>query len=102
MLSARDAESAVLARCAAAASGTLELADDRREAHVFRVAAMVMRPRFPLQSARLMQASERYFAQHPGDVLETAEVIRKGWLSSLPRLRSMLSRQLQHGTDATA
>jgi len=96
-MTARDEESLMLRRCADAAGGMVEQAADRREAHVFRVAAMVMRPRFPVQSARLMQASERWFAQNPGVVLETAEVVRQGWLSSLPRLRDMLSRSLSRG-----
>lgn len=55
---------------------------------------MVVRPRFPQESARLMCASENYFSQHPQDKLHAAEVVRSGWVTNLPRLRSLLSLQL--------
>lgn len=85
----------MLIRCTAA--GELRVAGGRQESHVFRVAAMVMRPRFPAHAARLMQAANAWFAGHPGEILEADEVMRQGWLSSLPRLRDMLSRRLQQG-----
>jgi hypothetical protein len=73
-------------------------AQDEVEANVFRVAAMVVQSRFPVASTHLMQASELYFAAHPGDRLPPADVVRKGWLVSLPRLRDMLSRELQQAS----
>ena len=69
-------------------------AQDQREANVFRLAAMIVRSRFPQESASLMQASERYFALHPEERLPSEDVVRRGWVLSLPRLRDMLSRQL--------
>lgn len=95
-MAARDAESALLARCSAVVRESEPSAHDQREANVFRLAAMVIRSRFPSESTRLMQASERYFASHPNDVLPPADVVRKGWIVSLPRLRDMLSQRL-HG-----
>ncbi|MDR2013046.1 MAG: hypothetical protein LBQ20_08400 [Rhodanobacter sp.] len=94
-MNARDAESALLARCAAVAYENAQAAQDQREASVFRLAAMVVRSRFPYESGHLMQASERYFARHPSERLAPVEVVRNGWVSSLPRLRDMLSRQLR-------
>jgi len=38
-----------------------------------------------------------YFASHPNERLPSAEVVRRGWVIGLPRLRDMLSRQLQWG-----
>ncbi|TDM09652.1 MAG: hypothetical protein C4K60_10585 [Ideonella sp. MAG2] len=93
-MSARDAESAMLARCAVVARQASQSAQDQREANVFRLAAMVVRSRFPGESQRLMQASERYFASYPHDRLAPADVVRKGWVLSLPRLRDMLSHKL--------
>lgn len=95
-MTARDAESALLARCAAVAREAAPLAQNQREANVFRLAAMVVQPRFPGESRSLMRASEQYFAAHPSEKLAPADVVRKGWVLSLPRLRAGLDRQL-HG-----
>lgn len=93
-MTARDAESALLARCSVVAREAAQSALDQREANVFRLAAMVVRSRFPRESMCLMQASDQYFASHPDEKLAPAEVVRKGWVSSLPRLRDMLSHRL--------
>jgi len=95
-MNARDLESALLARCAAVAREAGRPAQDQREANVFRLAAMVLQSRFPRESGSMMRASESYFAAHPDERLAAAEVVRKGWVSNLPRLRDMLSRRL-HG-----
>jgi hypothetical protein len=93
-MTARDAESALLARCTAVAQEVALSAQDQREANVFRLAAMVVQSRFPSESMCLMQASERYFDSHPNEKLAPADVVRKGWVLSLPRLRDMLSHRL--------
>jgi len=95
-MTSRDVERALLNRCAAAAKGELADATDQREANVFRLASMVLRPRMPIEAARLMTASECYFRQHPTDLLASAEVVRNGWVLSVPRLRDMLTMQLHH------
>jgi hypothetical protein len=94
MMMARDAESALLSRCFVVAREAAQLAQGPCEANVFRLAAMVIRSRFPVESMCLMQSSERYFALHPTEKLAPADVIRKGWVLSLPRLRDMLSHRL--------
>lgn len=93
-MTAREAEDNMLARCAAVAHGASAAAHDQREASVFRVAAMVVQSRFPSESASLMQAGEDYFSRHPNDRLPAADVVRNGWVFSLPRLRDMLSLKL--------
>lgn len=93
-MAAREAESALLNRCSVVAREPAQSAQDQREANVFRLAAMVIRSRFPGEAMWLMQASERYFAVHPNEKLAPAEVVRKGWVLSLPRLRDMLSHRL--------
>lgn len=93
-MTARDNESALLARCSSVARELAQSAQDQREANVFRLAAMVVQSRFPGESKCLMRASEQYFAAHPDERLAPAEVVRKGWISSLPRLRDMLSHRL--------
>jgi hypothetical protein len=86
----------MLARCSAVARDAAQSAQDQREANVFRLAAMVVQSGFPGESKCLMQASERYFTLHPSERLASADVVRNGWVSSLPRLRDMLSHRL-HG-----
>lgn len=93
-MNARDVESALLARCAAVARDVAQSARDQREANVFRLAAMVVQSRLPDESRNLMRASEQYFAAHPDDKVAAEDVVRCGWVQSLPRLRDMLSRQL--------
>jgi hypothetical protein len=93
-MTAREVESALLTRCVAAVREAAQSAQDQREANVFRLAAMVIQSRFPRESLRLMQASERYFDAHPNDRMASADVVRKGWVLSLPRLRDMLIHRL--------
>ncbi len=93
-MTAREVEAALLTRCTVAAQEVAPKAQDQREANVFQLAAMVVRSRFPRESTRLMLASEQYFATHPGERLATSDVVRKGWVQSLPRLRHMLSQHL--------
>lgn len=93
-MAARDNESALLARCFAVTRDVAEAARNQREANVFRLAAMVVQSRFPGESRCLMRASEQYFAAHPEEKLAPADVVRNGWVVSLPRLRDMLSHRL--------
>ncbi|MFM2448736.1 MAG: hypothetical protein RIS44_1186 [Pseudomonadota bacterium] len=41
-----------------------------------------------------MKASMAYFSQHPNEQLQACEVIKNGWLISLPRARDMLMRRV--------
>ncbi|TXT41422.1 MAG: hypothetical protein FD135_295 [Comamonadaceae bacterium] len=92
-MTARDIEAALLTRCTAIATQAGLTAQDQREANVFQTAAMVVRSQFPRESTSLMQASEQYFALHPKERLAPVDVVRHGWITSLPRLRDMLTRQ---------
>ncbi len=94
-LGARDAEAALLDRCRAAARGEVRAAQNQREANVFCLSAMVLRPRFPSESMCLMRLSEEYFASHPDEKLQSQDVVRRGWVANLPRLRDMLSHRLK-------
>lgn len=94
-MNARELESAQLQRCKAAAFGQIMIASNQREANIFRLAAMVIHSRFPQAAQQLMQASTRYFAQYPDQQLTAQQVLCNRWLLSLPRLRDLLSQQLQ-------
>ena len=91
---ARDLEAALLARCVAVAREVAPTAQDQREANVFEVAAMVIRSQFPRESMSLMLAANPYLAAHPNERLASGDVVMKGWVVGLPRLRDMLCRQL--------
>jgi len=93
-MTARELEAALLTWCTVAARAVAPTAQDQREANVFLLAATLVRSRFPQESTSLMRASERYFVMHPGERLASCEVVRNGWVQSLPRLRDRLSRQL--------
>lgn len=93
-MSARETESRLIARCCTVARDSTQSALNQREANVFRLASMVIQSRFPAESDKLRATSEQYFAKYPGEKLELPEVVRKGWVIGLPRLRDRLSRQL--------
>lgn len=97
-MSAREFEGELLARCVAVARSQDALAaENQREANVFRVAGMIIVSRWPQEAARLMQAGDGYFTQHPEQQLHASEVVRKGWIIGFPRLRDMLNRRLGEG-----
>lgn len=100
-MTARETESALLTRCATVARNQDSTARDQREANVFRLAAMVVQSRFPRESRSLMQASEQYFSQHPSERLAPVDLVGKGWVASLPRLRDMLSQTLGRDRSRT-
>jgi hypothetical protein len=95
-MTARELEAALLTRCTVAAREEAPTAHDQREANVFQLAGRVVGSQFPREAKSLMRASEKYFATHPNERLAAGEVVRNGWVVSLPRLRDMLSQQL-HG-----
>jgi hypothetical protein len=94
-MTARDTEAALLTRCAQVAQSKGLFAQNQVEANVFRLAAMVLQPQFPAAAAQLRNASNRYFGIRPNEKLPPAEVINRGWVIGLPRLRDMLSHQLR-------
>ena len=89
---ARDAEAHLLQRCAEMARGRALAPADPREANLLRVPVMLLQPRRPELAQRLMAASISYLNRHPGTELPNDEVVRRGWIISLPRLREELER----------
>ncbi len=94
-MDARQAEGQLLARCVQAARDPRSSSQDAVEANVFRLAGMVVRSEFPVAWLNLTASSQRYFDSHPGTLAEAEEVLRKGWVASLPRLRDLLRAQLR-------
>ena len=95
-MDARELEKQILARCVQAAHDPLVVAADAREANVFRVAGLVCGRPFLEERQSLLTYSSRYFEAHPGSCMEPGELVRRGWVASLPRLRDMLREQLKH------
>jgi hypothetical protein len=94
-MDARSKERQLLDRCVFVVRHPGAMADNSVEASVFRLAGSVLRSRLPDASARLKAASAAWFASHPEEPLASAELLRRGTLASLPRLRELLSRRLQ-------
>ena len=94
-MSGRESEAVMLDRCRGVATRGAEGASDQQEANVFRLTAMLDRVRQPLSSAGLMAASEGERLAHPDERLAAEDVLRRGWLTSLPRLRDLLEAQLR-------
>lgn len=94
-MDARDVEARLLMRCTQVARGASASAQDGREANVFRLASLMADRDFSAAYRRLMRASQLYFEQHPDERLDPEDVVRKGWVVSLPRLRDMLREQLR-------
>jgi hypothetical protein len=93
-MTARDVEALLLNRCATVARDSALSAVDQREANVFMLAASVMSSQFPEDCERLWRACEGYFLSHPGEQLEPEEVLQRGWVQDVSRLRLMLDRRL--------
>ena len=75
-MNAREKEKDLLDRCVFVARHSEALANNGAEANVFRLAGSVLRSRLPAESSRLKAASAVYFAQHPDELLSTADVVR--------------------------
>ena len=99
-MDARGKERQLLDRCVFVVQHPDAVAGDGVEASVFRLAGSVLRSRLPDASARLKSVSAAWFAQHPEEQLASAELLRRGTLVSLPRLREMLSKRLHWHTNA--
>ena len=93
-LTARDVDAVMLARCVEVARGSPEVANDQKEANVFRIASMLVEKCYPNEARRLRVVSSDYFLRHPEEKLHASEVVRNGWVWGFPRLRDMLSREL--------
>ena len=95
LASAREVEEALLMACLEIASSLRGMPCSAKEANVMCVAAMVIGNGFPVSKKRLMEAAARYFEVHADEKVETAEVVRRGWVLNLPRLRDRLERKLR-------
>ncbi len=90
-----EAEEVMLTSCLEVAQGVREMPCSAQQANVMRIAAMVIGRSFPVSQKRLSEAAARYFEAHPGEDVETAEVVRRGWVATLPRLRDRLEHKLR-------
>jgi hypothetical protein len=94
-MDAREVERQLLMRCVQVARDPCVSSADAVEANVFRLAGMVVRSEFPVAWQNLTATSQRYFDSHPGTLSDPEEIVRKGWVVSLPRLRDLLRTQLR-------
>lgn len=92
MSTARDIERVMLERCLQIAITPGDMPRDQAEANVCRLAGMIVDGRHPVAGKRLSDAAATYFADHPEQQVPSAEVVRRGWIISAPRLRERLER----------
>jgi hypothetical protein len=94
-MDSRMVESALLDKCVDVARGAISEIDNPRDANVFRIAGMVVRSKFPAEASNLIEITEAYFRRFPSELLSAEEVLREGWIISLPRLKDSLSMRLR-------
>jgi hypothetical protein len=95
MTTARQIEAQLVTYCARVARGATLAVKDRREANVLAVAARVLSRRFPAEIAHLDAVSEEYLRAHEDERVSAATAVRNGWIVSLPRLRDLLTHELE-------
>lgn len=93
-MDARQHEEKLVARCFAVASGDATAPIDEREANVFRIVATILGPQHAAEADRLLAVSSAWFLAHNVEALPAAEVVRRGWIVSLPRMRQFVCRAL--------
>lgn len=95
MKPAREHENQLLTRCAQVAQAASH-AVSPDEANVFRLAAQLVKSRYPAAAANLESAGERFFQSHlQARKKRFPEVVQSGLVRDLPRFRNMLERQLK-------
>lgn len=96
-LSARDRWAQLLRRCVEIAYAPDPLPPvDQREACVFRLAGMVLKPMsYPAERRRLYDAGETWLAQHPDQRVAPGVIVQRGWVVSAPWLRDSLQHELE-------
>ena len=94
-MTARQTEAELIAYCARVARGATVAVKDRREANVLAIAARVLGRRYPAEIAHLDAVSEGYLRAHEDERVSAAATVRNGWIVSLPRLRELLTRELE-------
>lgn len=93
-MTSRNTEQRLVQTCVRVAAGEHTSSLDKQTANIIRLAAMLVRSNHPAASMRLRDVASDYFAGHGMSPLATEELLRRGWVISLPRFRSILDREL--------
>lgn len=72
----------------------LDVPHDPVIANVCRVAGSIIGTSYADAGMRLRAAAADYFSAHPADEVPAVEIVRRGWVIDLPRLRNRLERLL--------
>lgn len=100
-VSARKAEAELLRLAVRVGRGELSAVTTSREANVLRVAAMLLPERQQAQSRRLAAAAQAFFDSAPDEQLDAGEVVRRGWIASLPRLHERITASIDNDLMAS-
>lgn len=94
MVTARETEKEIIACCCDVAERkTVHI--NEASANVLNLSATLLKREFPISSAAMQAASDLYFATAEHHLLTTAQILRKSWIISLPRLKSRLATALR-------
>ncbi|MEE9319414.1 MAG: hypothetical protein V3U76_03115 [Granulosicoccus sp.] len=93
-MTSRNTEQRLVQTCVRVAAGEFIPTLDKQAANVIRLAAMLARSNHPVASMRLRDVANDYFSGHGVLPLATEELLRRRWVISLPRFRSLLDREL--------
>lgn len=90
--SVRTREERFVVRCSSVACGDGRGPNDRLEASVMRIAAVLLEPKYPAASTRLRVAWKEYFAATGTTALSVEQAIHDAGIRSLSWLRNELER----------
>lgn len=94
-LTARDKERLIITRCVSVAekgtSSVQNIAENEYEAHMFRLASILIEQVLKTESEHLKFASDHYFMCHPNvQQLKSSDFIQKKWIVDFSRFKTLL------------
>jgi len=92
--SARELEAELLTHCGLAVAGQ-RLAADLPEASVFLLAAKLIHSREPVAAGQLRAAANAFLQINHCEPLSSIEILNRGLIAGMPRLRDGLLRMLR-------
>lgn len=92
----REVEDRLLTRCVMAARDRVPVALSPDEANVFRLAAQLVKTRYPAAASYLERTSKSYFANHrEASPKRFPDLVKSGVVTDLPRFRTLLEHRLE-------
>ena len=94
MVSARETERELINCCCDVAACKTVVINEAL-ANVLNISASLLKREFPIPSAAMQAASDLYFATAEHPQLTATQILERGWIISLPRLKNRLAFALK-------